>query len=136
MNFFEIIAAFFYLQPSLIINFVPMQIIFLMFCLIYFKKMTHLKAFFHALVATISATIIIFLTGFLIVPFIYVRFFQLIEISYNLSLVLFVISVFMYWLWINFYLHYAVKLKNITQITLLSSAIAGFSVLALYYLLW
>ncbi len=180
MMFLQIVAAFFYLQPSLIISFVPVQILALFFCLIsaslvprslshkisrlaytrskrtaspfasmeapkepngevnlkWFKKFVFLKAFLYAFTATIFATILIFLAGLLIVPFVYVRFFQLVEISYHISIFLLLISVFIYWLLISFFLHYLLKLNHIIKLTALSSAIAGFSVLALYYLLW
>jgi hypothetical protein len=136
MKFFAGVAAFFYLQPSLFISYVPIQISSLIICLVNFKKLPFLNAFFHALAAIISAFFVIFLTGLIIVPFIYVRFFELIEISYQLSVILFIISVFIYWLYIFFYLRYVPKLKNITHIAALSCAIAALCVLTLCYLVW
>jgi hypothetical protein len=136
MKFLELVAAFFYLQPSLLISFVPIQIIFLFICLSNLKKMQFLKAFCYSFAATIFAFILIILTGLIIVPFIYVRFFQLIEISYKQTILIFVISVFLYWLSICLYLSNIFKLKKITYTAALSSAFAGSSVLALSYLLW
>ena len=136
MKFLETLAAFFYLQPSLIVSFVPLQIISLMVSLTTFKKLPFLKVFFYSIGATLFTTVFIFLFGFILVPLIYVRFFQLVEISFNASFFLFIASVFIYWVGINFYLHCILNLKNIIKCTAVSSAIAGLSVLFLYYLLW
>ena len=136
MTFFQLLPAFFYLQPSLIISFVPVQFTLLFICLRIYKKISILKAVFHAFIATVFATVIIFLVGSFVVPFVHLNFFQLVGISIATSVGLLFASTFVYWLIIRFYLRYVVSMEDITHLSGLSSAIAGLSVVVFYYLLW
>jgi hypothetical protein len=135
MTITELLAAVFFLQPSLIIIFAPVQIIALFLFLLASKKNSIFRTFFYAFSATLFAVLTIFLMGIMSVPFLHVHMFQLLSISFGLCFILIFISSCLYWFLIYFYLVYLVKMPDITMLGGLSSAIAGLSVLTLYCLL-
>lgn len=135
MSFFEFLAAFFYLQPSLVITFVPIQI-FALFFILRFYKNPILKSILHAFGATLFAALIIFLIGCTIIPFAHLSFLQSLKISFVQSSMLIFISAFVYGCFTYVYLQYLFKIRSVRILSLLSSAIAGASVLGLYYLWW
>lgn len=130
------ILAFFYLQPSLIITFVPIQIILLALFLYHYKKISLAKSFFLSGASVLLAVLIIGVLGFFIVHFFHKNFWEFIFLSWIESLLLVVASSSMYAFLINYFLQYLFKIRNVTGISWLSSAIAGLSVLGLYHLLW
>lgn len=136
MVFIQLFAAFFYLQPSLIITFVPVQIVVLFLCLWLIKKISIFKALLHAFAATFFASLVIFLLGSIVVPFLHVNFFQLLSISFGYSFFLLFMTAVVYWMLLYFYLSYLLKIRIIAQLSGISSAIAGLSVLVLYCLWW
>ncbi len=136
MNLSELIAALFYVQPSLIFTFVPVQIITLFLFLGIGKKSSLIKSFFHSLGATLFSMLVIMGMGMIIVPMVNVSSFRLMGLPFGVSLLVVVLSSLMYWLLIYSYLKYIVKIRDIAKMSALSSALAALSVILLYCLFW
>lgn len=136
MEIVRFILAFFYLQPSLVITFIPLQIFLLAFFLYWFKKVPALRSIFISFMCVLLALLNIIGLGIFIVHFLYENFWEFIFLSWIESLLLVAAASCVYGILSNFFLRYIFKIRHVQGISWSSSAIAGMSVIGLYYLLW
>ena len=136
MIFAHYIAAFFYLQPSLLFTYAPTQIILLTCLLMLYKNYLLLQSIGYTIGSQLFSFSGVFAMGVLIVPYINISFCELLPVSSAQIFTLIFLSFLFHFLCIEFFLRYILKRKGLLQFICASNAIAAISVFALYRLLW
>lgn len=132
----EFIVAFFYLQPSLVITYLPIYVILLSFFLNRYKGIFFVTALLCSLCATLLAFLSIMLIGIFIIAWTRMSIIDLTRFSFAEYFLMIFISALLYWIFTDWYLRFMIKVKKSWKIIGLSSTLAGLSVIAVYYLLW